>query len=97
MCIDAPESTTNYLSSGFTVDGEGRHQFSEGEKNVVLCFSFSFRIVLVIFHAAGISLLPFRLFLRPILKLGGIGFALMRITWANYSKRQFGVSNVGKM
>ena len=52
MCIDAPESTTNSLSSGLIVDGEGRHQFSEGEKNVVLCFSFSFRIHLAIFHAA---------------------------------------------
>ena len=41
MCIDSPESTTNSLSSGLIVDGEGRHQVSEGEKNVVLCF-FSF-------------------------------------------------------
>ena len=32
MCIDAPESTTNSLSSGLMVDA-GRHQFSEGEKN----------------------------------------------------------------
>ena len=52
MCIDAPESTTNYLSSGLIVDCEGRHQFSEGEKNVVLLFSFNFRIHLDIFHAA---------------------------------------------
>ena len=52
MCIDAPESTTNSLSSGLIVDGEGRHQFSEGEKNVVLYFSFSFRIFLASFHAA---------------------------------------------
>ena len=29
MCIDAPESTTNSLSSGSRVDGAGRHQFSE--------------------------------------------------------------------
>ena len=35
------------------------------------------------------------LFLRPILKFLGIGVALMRITWANYSKRWFLVSNVG--
>ena len=51
MCIDAPESTTNSLSSGLRFDAGG-HLFSEGEKNVVLCFSFSFRIHLVIFHAA---------------------------------------------
>ena len=52
MCIDAPESTTNSLSSGLRVDGAGRHQFSEGEKNVVSCFSFDFRIHLAIFHVA---------------------------------------------
>ena len=44
MCIDAPESTTNSLSSGLGFDGAGRHHFSEGEKNVVSCFSFNFRI-----------------------------------------------------
>ena len=46
ICIDAPESTTNSLSSGLIVDGAGRHQFSEGEKNVVFCFSFNLRIFL---------------------------------------------------
>ena len=35
MCIDAQESTTNYVSSGLRGDGAGRHQFSEGEKNAV--------------------------------------------------------------
>ena len=34
------------------VDGAGRHQFSEGEKNVVLCFSNNFRIFLASLHAA---------------------------------------------
>ena len=43
MCIDALESTTNSLSSSLRVDGAGRHQFSEGEKNAVLSFSFKFR------------------------------------------------------
>ena len=43
MCIDKLESTTKSLSSGLIVDGEGRHQFSEGEKNAVLCFSINFR------------------------------------------------------
>ena len=42
-CIDAPESTTNSLSSSLRFDGEGRHQFSEGEKNVVMCFSVILR------------------------------------------------------
>ena len=44
MCIDALESTTNSLSSGLRVDGAGRHQFSEGEKNAVSCVSFHLRI-----------------------------------------------------
>ena len=70
MCIDAPESTTNSLSSGLRVDGAGRHQFWEGEKNAVLCFSFQ---ISDIFGQpprsfTSTSLLPFRLFLRPILK-----------------------------
>ena len=52
MCIDAPESTTNSLSSGLRVDGAGRHKFSEGEKNAVLFFSLTFKIFLANFHAA---------------------------------------------
>ena len=35
MCIDAPESTANSLSSGLRVDA-GRHLFSEDEKNAAL-------------------------------------------------------------
>ena len=34
MCIDARESTTNSLSSGFKVDA-GRHLFSRDEKNAL--------------------------------------------------------------
>ena len=51
MCIDAPESTTNSLSSGLISDGEGRHHFSVGEENVALCFSSNFRILFARFHA----------------------------------------------
>ena len=42
MCIDAPESTTNSLSSGLRVDGASKHPFSEGEKNAAFIFSFNF-------------------------------------------------------
>ena len=42
----------------------------------------------------GTSLLPFCLFLRPILKIWCIGVTLMRISWANHSKRWLLVSNV---
>ena len=52
MCIDAPESTTNSLSSGPRVDGSGMHLFSEGEKNAVLSFSSYFRIFLDSLQAA---------------------------------------------
>ena len=94
MCIDAPESTTNSLSSGFRVNGAGRH-FSEGEKNVVLFFSFNFYDI---FGQpprcfTGTSLWPFCLFLKPILKFWSIGVTLMRITWAKISERRILVSN----
>ena len=52
MCIDAPESTTNSQSSGWILDGEGRHHISVGEKNVVFFFSINFRIFFANFHAA---------------------------------------------
>ena len=51
ICIDAPESTTNSRSSGFSFNA-GRHLFSEGEKNVALLFSFNFNTLLASFHAA---------------------------------------------
>ena len=43
MCIDAPESTTNYLSSGVFEDVAGNDQTSEREKNVLLSLSLSIR------------------------------------------------------
>ena len=46
MCIDAPESTKNYLSSGFIADDAGRHQTSAGEKKVAWSSSLSFRALL---------------------------------------------------
>ena len=96
MCIDAPESTTNSLSSGLRVDGAGRHQFSEGEKNAILCFSFYFFWYFGQLPRCftGTSLLPLCLFLRPILKFWSVGATLMKITWANHSKRWILVSNV---
>ena len=49
MRIDALESTTNSVSSGLILDGEGRHHFSVGEKNVAL---LNFRIFPANFQAA---------------------------------------------
>ena len=96
ICIDGPESTTNSRSSGSRFD-EGRHLFSEGEKNVALFFSIN--LLGYIFGQlprcfTGTSLLPFRLFLRPILKFWSIGVTLTKITWVKHSKRRILVSNV---
>ena len=52
ICIDALESTTNSRSPGLRFDGASRHQFSEGEKNALLFFSFNFRTFWASFHAA---------------------------------------------
>ena len=93
-CIDAPESTTNFRSSGLRVDA-GTHLFSEGEKNVALSCSFNFK------HSfgqlprcfAGTLLLPLCLLLRPILKFWSVGATLMRFTWTNVTERRILVSN----
>ena len=73
MCIEAPESITNSLSSNFITDGAGRHQTSAGEKNSFVLFSElwdtfgqSPRV------SAGTSLLSFSLFLRPTLQVLGL-------------------------
>ena len=96
MCIDASESTTNSLSSGFRVSGACRHQFSEGEKNAVFIFLLEFwwyfwpTSTLLHGHIAlAIPSLP-----ETDPQILGIGVTLMRITWANHSKRWIFVSNV---
>ena len=96
MCIDAPESTTNSLSYVFIVDGEGRHQFSEGEKNVFLC-SPSFLGYILPFSTLlhGHLALAFPSLHETDPQILGHWVALMRITWANHSKRWVLVSNVG--
>ena len=95
--FDAPESTTNSLSSGLIFDGAGRHRSSAGEKKVDLSFSFSIRIFFGQPPRCFTStlLLPFRLLLRPVPIFSRVRVSLMRITWENYSKRWFLVSNVG--
>ena len=95
ICIDASESTTNSRSSGLRVDA-GRHLCYESEKNVALWCSFNLNTFLVSFHAASRAHRSCHsvFFFRPILKFWGIGVSLMKITWTNYSKRWFLVSNV---
>ena len=96
MCIDAPESTTNSLSSGLRVDAS-THLFSESEKNVALSCSFNFNTLFGQLQRcfAGTLLLPLCLLLRPILKCWSVRATLMRFTWANISDRRILVSNFG--
>ena len=91
MRIDAPESTTNSLSSGLRVDGAGRHQFSECEKNAALFFTLIlayFGPAFTLFHGhlalATLSLPE----IDPQI-LVCIGATLMGFTWANHSERRF--------
>ena len=93
ISIDAPESTTNYRSSGLRFDAS-KHQFSEGENNVALSCSFSVKNTFGQLPRcfAGTLLLSFCLLLRPILKFWSVGSALMRFTWANISERRILVS-----
>ena len=96
MCIDAPESTTNSLSSGLRVDGAGKHPFSEGEKKAVLCFSLNFRIFLASFHPASRahrSCHSVSSWDRSS-NFGALGLRWWSITWANHSNRWILVSNV---
>ena len=51
MCIDAPESTTNSLSSGFKDDARW-HLLSGDEKNAAFSCSFDLNTFLASFHAA---------------------------------------------
>ena len=80
-CIDALESTTNSRSSGLRFDGAGKHQFSESEKNAVKFSPLIFGCFWPPRCFTGTSLLPLRLFLRPIHKFWSVLAALMRFTW----------------
>ena len=96
MSIDAPESTTNSLSSGLRFDGASRHQFSESEKNAVLFSSFNFRMLSASLHAASRahrSCLSVSSWDRSS-NFGALGLRWWGITWANHSKRWILVSNV---
>ena len=88
------ESTTNSRSLSLRVDAS-KHQFFEGEKKAVLCFSLSFGTFFGKLPRcfAGTLLLPLCLFLRSILKFWSVGAALMRCTWTNISERRILVSN----
>ena len=52
MCMLAPESSTNSLSSGFVADGAERLRSLVSEKKVALSFAFSFKILLANPHAS---------------------------------------------
>ena len=52
MCMLAPESTENSLSSGFIVEAAGKLHSSLGEKNVAASFSLSLKIFLASLQAS---------------------------------------------
>ena len=83
MCIHAPASTQNSLSSGLITDAAGRHHTSVSEKKLPLSFASSFNTRV----SAGASLLPFSLFQRPILKFWSVRTALVRTGALNHTKR----------
>ena len=89
MCIDVPESTTNSRSSGLRFDAS-KHLFCESEKNAASFFNFNYDTCGQPPRCfTGTSLLPFRLFLRPILKFWSIGVTLMRFTWQTIPSEGF--------
>ena len=94
ICIDAPEWTTNSLSSGFNVDARW-HLFSGDEKNAALSCSFNLNTFLANFHAA--SRAPCSCHsvssCERSSKFWSIGATLMRCTWTNVTERGILVSN----
>ena len=52
VCVLAPESTTNSLSSGFIVDGAGKLHSLVDEKKAALSVSLTFKIHLANLHAS---------------------------------------------
>ena len=70
--------------------------FPKVRRMLFLCFSLKFSDIFGQLPRCftGTLLLPLCLFLRPILKFWTRGATLMRITWANHSKRWILVSNV---
>ena len=95
MCIDARESTTNSLSTGFNVDA-GRHLFSEGEKSAALWCSFNFDTFLVSFHAASRALCSCH-FVSSWDRYSNFGALGLRwwFTWTNVTERGILVWNFG--
>ena len=79
MCMLAPESTTNSLSSHFMVDAAGELQSLVGEKNVFFRF-FELMDTIGKFPrvSAGASLLSFGLLLKPFLKYHSARTVLVR-------------------
>ena len=89
MCILAPESTTNSLSSGSFVDAAGEYPFFSGREEC--CLVFFFELVYVFGEvpclASGASLFSVSLFLGPVLNFHGVGTSQMRIFDLYFSKR----------
>ena len=78
ICILAPESTANYLSSRSFVEAAGCTHSSEGAWNGALSFELVYVFGKIPCLALGASLLSVSLFLRSVLKFHSVGTSLMR-------------------
>ena len=80
ICMLAPESTTNSVSSGFIVDAAGKLHLSLDEKNVD--FSRFFELIDILGKSprvsAGASLLSLSLLPRSVFKFHSVRTALMK-------------------
>ena len=96
MCIDAPGSRKNSLSSGLRMDDAGRPPVFPKMRKMMLFLAPWILAHFCSFHAASWTplLLPLCLFLRLILKFESVGITLMRIIWTNHSIRWILISNV---
>ena len=85
----------NFSFLKFTIWGRRQAPISRKEK-VVLYFSFNFRMLLASFHAASLAPCSCQSVTGRDRSshLDALGVTLIRITWANYSKRWILVSNV---
>ena len=72
ICIPAPESTTNSLSSDSFVDAAGSTHSSAGTKNVALSFELVYVFGKIPCLNSGESLLSVSLFLRSVLKFHSV-------------------------
>ena len=89
-CIEALESTLNFLSSSLILVGAGRHKSNDGGKKVAMLCSRFQRILYTCLARSHASLrvhlfLPLRLLLGAILEFGSEETSFLKMRGNNYS------------